>query len=86
MSQRPTDWPWQPPPCSDVSHCMRAALVIVMLAGAAGSAVACFTPDFDDVASGGYTVAQIGEGPRRALFTARVWRLVNARGSQRSLA
>jgi len=41
---------------------MRAALVIVLLAGAAGSALACVDFDFDDVAAGGAYVATIGDG------------------------
>ncbi len=49
---------------------MRAALVIVMLAGAAGSALACPQFDFDDVASGGAIVAENGEGLRKIVIRA----------------
>ncbi len=49
---------------------MRAALAIVMLAAAASSALACFQPDFDDVASGGSIVAQIGAGPGKIVIKA----------------
>ena len=41
---------------------MRAALVTVMLTGAAGATLACPQFDFDDVAAGGPIVATIGEG------------------------